>query len=575
MNRILTLILSIIISCSINLAYSEDTIDDFALNDNLLKLQQNFIQNQNAISPFSINTEVQDNSIIFNFTLQDGSYIYKDYFKITSNSKIKYAIKSLPIGVLHEDLQGQNYILDNDFSITIDILEAKLGDIININYQGCSADGICYPPMSYSYTLTQDYNYTATDTIAQNSTQKNFSLQSLLNSNFTLALLAAVAFGMLLNLTPCVIPMLPIFSAMITGNTNASLKKIIFINIAYALGLSLSYMILGILLSLLGAQLQAVLQHAVTLYIMAAIVFIFALSSAGLFEVQLPTTLLSKLQNTILSFNRGSLFSAFGFGVISSILATPCTSAPLAGVVIYVLQDGNLIKGALTFLCLGLGMALPLFCIGVFGSNLFAKLKAKSMVIKKILSAMLFALAIYLIRNHLGAYSNIILQCSIIAIALYLAFSIMQIFNKYKTIINMAIACVIAITINLIYVQIWQDSKIVTPFTKIQKLEQIDNTIAGQKIYLSFSASWCTNCIALKKTVYSQDKFKELAQEQDLKLYEIELNDFNDENTKKLIQRYQIIGVPSFVILDQNLNTLTNGVGYLSFEEIAKIIKSS
>ena len=546
------------------------------LSDELLKLQQNFtVQQGEELQPFIVTTTTQDRTINFNFTLQNNSYIYKDYFNITSDNKIKYSISSLPNGILHEDLQGSNYILNNDFTLSVTILEAKKGDTLTLNYQGCSADGICYPPMSYSYNLTDDYPYQdiANTAISTTDTNSDFSLDKLLGSNFALALIAAIAFGMLLNLTPCVIPMLPIFSAMITGNKSSSLKRNISINAAYALGLSLSYMVLGLLLSLLGAQLQAVLQNAITLYIMAALIFILALSSAGLFDIKLPSALSAKMQNKAITFNKGSLVSAFGFGVLSSILATPCTSAPLAGVVLYVLQDGNMLKGMLTFWCLGIGMAIPLFLIGIFGSKLFAKVKTKSIIIKKLIAAILFALCIYLIRNHLGMYQDVIINLSITGISFYAIFSILHELKANRWLINTSLAAVISLVITFAYTQYAMSQKIITPFTQIQSIEQIDLQ-DRQKIYLNFSASWCSNCVALKKYVYSQEKFKNLVAKHKFKLYEIELNDFSDSKTQELIQRYNIIGVPTFIILDNNLNTIASGVGFLSFEEIEKIINN-
>ena len=576
MKRIVTLILLIILAYSINFAQANSHQDDVLLSDELLKLQQNFtVQQGEELQPFIVTTTTQDRTINFNFTLQNNSYIYKDYFNITSDNKIKYSISSLPNGILHEDLQGSNYILNNDFTLSVTILEAKKGDTLTINYQGCSADGICYPPMSYSYNLTDDYPYQdiANTAISTTDTNSDFSLDKLLGSNFALALIAAIAFGMLLNLTPCVIPMLPIFSAMITGNKSSSLKRNISINAAYALGLSLSYMVLGLLLSLLGAQLQAVLQNAITLYIMAALIFILALSSAGLFDIKLPSALSAKIQNKAITFNKGSLVSAFGFGVLSSILATPCTSAPLAGVVLYVLQDGNMLKGMLTFWCLGIGMAIPLFLIGIFGSKLFAKVKTKSIIIKKLIAAILFALCIYLIRNHLGMYQDVIINLSITGISFYAIFSILHELKANRWLINTSLAAVISLVITFAYTQYAMSQKIITPFTQIQSIEQIDLQ-DRQKIYLNFSASWCSNCVALKKYVYSQEKFKNLVAKHKFKLYEIELNDFSDSKTQELIQRYNIIGVPTFIILDNNLNTIASGVGFLSFEEIEKIINN-
>ena len=576
MKRIVTLILLIILAYSINFAQANSHQDDVLLSDELLKLQQNFtVQQGEELQPFIVTTTTQDRTINFNFTLQNNSYIYKDYFNITSDNKIKYSISSLPNGILHEDLQGSNYILNNDFTLSVTILEAKKGDTLTLNYQGCSADGICYPPMSYSYNLTDDYPYQdiANTAISTTDTNSDFSLDKLLGSNFALALIAAIAFGMLLNLTPCVIPMLPIFSAMITGNKSSSLKRNISINAAYALGLSLSYMVLGLLLSLLGAQLQAVLQNAITLYIMAALIFILALSSAGLFDIKLPSALSAKIQNKAITFNKGSLVSAFGFGVLSSILATPCTSAPLAGVVLYVLQDGNMLKGMLTFWCLGIGMAIPLFLIGIFGSKLFAKVKTKSIIIKKLIAAILFALCIYLIRNHLGMYQDVIINLSITGISFYAIFSILHELKANRWLINASLAAVISLVITFAYTQYAMSQKIITPFTQIQSIEQIDLQ-DRQKIYLNFSASWCSNCVALKKYVYSQEKFKNLVAKHKFKLYEIELNDFSDSKTQELIQRYNIIGVPTFIILDNNLNTIASGVGFLSFEEIEKIINN-
>lgn len=571
--RFLLVILSIIFFC----APLSEANDDSLISSDLLNTLQNFNHNQQNKSvekvkePFSVTVIEKEGGLDFNFKLLNDAYIYEHSLKAqASNATIKtFIIKGKSHE--HQDLQGKSKIFTQDFTVSVEILNSSSNAKISLEYQGCSKDGICFPPKTINAPFTQLITTQNDQNVSY--TPLADALQQDLNQGFIAGLFLCLLLGMGLNLTPCVLPMLPVFSAMITGGNQSSKKETILRSLSYALGLSIAYMLLGLILSLIGAKAQAFFQHPLVIFTIAFILILCALNCAGLVGGNLIENLSSKLQAKLNFKQAHSLKGAFFLGLISALIATPCTSAPLAGAILFVTQDGKLLQGALSFFAIGFGMSLPLFIIGIFGRQLFMKAGRFSELIKELIAIPLFLAAIYLTRNFYQEQNLWVISLSTGLCVAYLSFIVLKYLSaKNLTLRNIFSGIVFVVSTVFTLLVLPQEVKGVNYFTNLTKLQDLEAYKQSTKpLLIDFTASWCTNCHAMDKEIFTQDFMQNLC-ESKFHCLRFDVSDMQSENNQALVDYFKIIGVPFIAILDNKLNPLIKNTGYLTEEEFKTLI---
>ena len=396
---------------------------------------------------------------------------------------------------------------------------------------------------------------------------KSDAISALLTENLLIGLLLCFALGIGLDLTPCVLPMLPIFSAMIIGpngnrrpmvpsspnqkkaNVDLDLlsraeriKHLAWQNFGYAMGLSLTYTVLGVAFSLLGAQLH------------------------GLY----------KLQSKISVLNTRSFSGAFLLGLLSALIASPCTSAPLAGALLYVMQSGNLMIGALVFFAIGLGMAAPLFIIGVFGSKFLQHSGIAGEVIKRVMAIILVVTAYVITRHMMGRSESLFAAATIFICSAYALSTILYIIVRKKmAVLTTSISCIAAAALtfmSLPYIQKNNDHNTYSEFYGASSKSALKNVTANNKSYVVFTAGWCTNCKYMEKTIYSQKPFLDATSS--IRRVVINITDAADPSIKELVDKYHVVGVPFFVTLDKAGKVVDSGLGLATQEQVLKAVEN-
>lgn len=423
---------------------------------------------------------------------------------------------------------------------------------------------------------------------------------SALSSNFALGLLLCFGLGILLDLTPCVLPMLPIISAMTAGSVNAPRIQVIKQNIGYSAGLCTVYTLLGLLFASVGATLQGILQHPAFLITLALLLVICALACIDVLQLPLPHKFNNALQNFAGKRQQGRFTSAFILGGVSALIASPCTSAPLAGALLYVMQTGSLVKGAAAFCAIGLGMAAPLFIISLFGSELIKKAGRFTQSIKKILAVLLTAAALYLVRTLLDDTLFALLMGLVIALGVfYIGFNSARAHLRSGQYLPMVL-------LTLVSLALWQNvyslcapaelsstssgtaagtkALSASVFTRLDSLSELKQYIQsagsiensadaksevnkGRRILLDFTAAWCTNCKAMEKGVFASEEFAALAQERGLTLLQFDITNVDDPKVQEMITHFKLFGVPYLVVIEDGVPVRT-AAGLQSLEEI-------
>lgn len=559
--------------------------------------------------PFMVDASLSEDTVHFTISMASGAYIYRDSIVLTSNSgSLLLAQPNLPEAIEHEDSMGTHQVYFDELQFDVSILSARSGDELTLSYQGCDAQGICYPPQNYSLELIQDVkvSYTKLDQAAQNTTtpaqptpqsaepsdaQSLWSLLStetegsaisdFITQNLGIGLLLCFLLGIGLDLTPCVLPMLPIFSALIVskprGCKNVSFAILLRQNLGYALGLSLCYMVLGLIFAALGASFHGFLQHPLVTCTIALLLLVCAAACADLIELKVPGFITGPLQERISKVNTKSMGGAFALGVVSAIIASPCTSAPLAGALLYVMQSGNTLMGALVFFVIGLGMATPLLIIGLFGGRYLMKGGMVGDLVKRLLAVVLLFAAYFITRHLMGQAEPFILSLTVFIASLYVIGSIIYFIIKHRlTLTWVSIAALLALlptylSYHALFSQVRPEA--VQPyegFTKVTSLSQLQALQKNGPAFVTFTASWCTNCRYMAHHIYNQAEFLTLSA--GLTRIVIDISDANNPQTKELINHFRVIGVPYIVTLDDQGQIHSSHIGLASSEMVRDIV---
>lgn len=548
--------------------------------------------------PFTINASFSADTVHFELKLDPGAYLYRDSIKLsTKTSSVLITPPTLPESELHEDSMGANQVYFNELKFDVPIIKAQECDELILSYQGCDFAGICYPPQEFKFALPQKVEATVTqlDAVAVNEPNESATsfwqllqntdgtaLSDFIAANLGIGLLLCFLLGIGLDLTPCVLPMLPIFSAMLVSrpkkgeavNLGATLRQ----NAGYALGLSLSYMVLGLIFASLGASFHGILQHPAVTLVIALLLLICAIACAGFIELKVPNFITLPLQQKISALNTKSMGGAFALGVISAIVASPCTSAPLAGALLYVMQSGNTLLGALVFLVIGLGMATPLLLIGIFGGRFLMKGGLVGDLVKRVLALLLLFAAYFITRHLMGTAEPIIFALCVLVSGAYILGSVLYYVLKRKlTLTELALSAIIALAPSyLAYEHLSAQSSAEAPtlyqgFTKVTSLRDLNAATQGKKSFITFTAAWCTNCRDMAQNVYSKEEF--LRATSDLSRVVVDITDTNSAKAQELIAHFKVIGVPYSVTLNQAGAEINSHIGLAKQEQVIKMVQ--
>lgn len=541
---------------------------DDLIPDNLLSALNEAGFSTQQESPFKVSEHLNGNTLNLSIILDDSAYIYKDSLSLSVTNEGEAYFAKIPQAVKHTDFQGEHEVFFNRADLEALIVKSTEGATLSFSFQGCDGAGICYPPQTITVTLPK------IDPVLENSPDEYVSeksqttedkLSRALSSDFIFGLLLCFILGIGLDLTPCVLPMLPIFSAMIAGQSTKKNQKNIAANCAYLSGLCLTYTLVGLLFSYAGASLHGILQSPYMAYALAAFLFLCALACAGFFTLSMPQSLSTGLQNKLAALNMTSTMSAFIFGLVSALITTPCTSAPLAGALLFILKEGDLLKGTLAFFCIGLGMGMPLFIIGVLGGKFILKARIFSALIYKLMAVPLILAALYIIDGYLGLYKNYLKTAVFILLCCYCAYVFYK--NTASLLLKrIGIALCAAIAVMCLSSNYNYEYGTALPFTEIKSLNELK--ITSDKALLVVGAKWCANCRQMEKEIFISDEFKRLTY--NMQLFHFDITDSASPQVRELMQHFSLIGVPYTALLNNDGEIIVDVVGYLDFDEFKK-----
>lgn len=534
-------------------------------------------------------TIAADGSLRANWTIADGYYLYRHQFGFDTRPDSAVALSEFEIGpgkVKVDEYFGEVEVYYHDARVRVPLSSTAEPFEVGISYQGCADRGLCYPPetrwLSFAglpglgageSSSSGPSSGSAVSSVAVLTQER--SLANMLSQGTLLgALLLFFIGGVGLAFTPCVLPMVPILSSIIVGESDSLTRRRAFtLSLSYVMGMAITYAGLGVIVGLFGASmnLQAALQSPAVLIGFAAVFVALSLSMFGFYELQMPQGLQNRLNALSVNRRGGKHFSVVLMGAVSSLVVSPCVSAPLAGALIYISSTGDAVLGGSALLALGLGMGLPLLIIGSSGGHLLPRAGAWMGAVKAVFGVLLLGVAIWLLERVLPGPAALMLWAALaMGSGVYLGaldFSARQGWGQLWKATG-AFGFIYGVLLLIGATSGAEDP--LRPLHGIagpagQQVEALDwrpvkgldglraelqaASAAGEIAMLDLYADWCISCKVMERSVFPADGVRERLK--GLRLLRADVT-ANDEVDKALLAEYGLFGPPSMIFFSRD-----------------------
>ncbi|WP_166378321.1 protein-disulfide reductase DsbD [Pseudoalteromonas sp. Z9A4] len=563
-----------------------------------------------------------DQAFVFDFdqqgsTLFVGWDIAPDYYLYKKKIEIIAKGANIQVGdsgggeIIEDEFFGKTEVFFNTASVVSKLSNITEGAVVKVRYQGCAKAGLCYPPEVISIPLSvisgaqiknvdqnsaTDEAATAQSTFAvlnepttepttnSDDTEKELTFtEQLASQSLITNLLIFFAVGVGLAFTPCVFPMFPILSSLIAGQKNLSTKKAFALSFVYIQGMAVTYAALGLVVAALGGQVQGYLQHPFVLISFSLLFVLLAMSMFGWYEIKLPSSMMSKLTQVSNNQKGGNYVGVFLMGVLSGLIASPCTTAPLSAALLFVAQSGDYLVGGLTLYVLSLGMGLPLLLLGTSGGKLLPKAGGWMEQVKTLFGFVMLVVPLILLERLVSA-DIILLMAGVLALAtaLYLHhWQSSQTQSKLKTALWFAATLLVITGFTLtknyfwpVQVQTVQVSSQNNEFKQVADLAELKEAVAqandeGRMVMVDLYADWCVACKEFEHYTFPDAKVQ--SEFSHYQLIQIDLTE-SDNKTIELMEEYTVFGLPSILFFNtqgQELST-QRVTGFLNADDFAK-----
>jgi thioredoxin:protein disulfide reductase len=458
--------------------------------------------------------QINAKTLAIHWAIKPGYYLYREKIHFQSSQTIESVV--LPSGVPKQNkFMGKYQIYPKDVTVLLRFVHPLQNSLaLTVNYQGCAVAGFCYPPVTKVFSLSlhkQGKVVTAAKTQKPiGASEQSKAMQLLASHNIWLILLGFFGFGLLLSLTPCVLPLIPVLSAIILGQKKQlTTFKAFTLSLTYVLAMALSYALAGVFAGLAGSYLQAVLQSPWVIVFVSSVFVLLAFSLFGFYELRLPASWQERLTNITNKQKGGNYLGVAFMGCLSTLVISPCITAPLVGVLTYIGNTGNAVLGGFALFILGLGSGIPLLIIGTSAGKWLPKSGPWMNGVKIVLGVMMLIMAGWLLLRivpmnlrpfHLSNTKQVSLLDK----------------NKMQTIKGLP-------DLNKALIKAKQENK---------------------PVLIDFYANWCISCKEMEHAVFTAQSVKVLLANFIVLRADVTANDVLD---KALEKKFNVIAPPTFL----------------------------
>lgn len=565
-------------------------------NDNA---EPSFGGNNNGFVPvdqaFPFNYYQQDGKVLLDWQVKEGYYLYQHSLSF-SGQNLAIGNVELEDGKPHQDeFFGEVSVYTQPLFVQVPLQNYQEGSQLIVKYQGCAEAGFCYPPETRVIDIAPFEATGSSDTAAKTASNqtntspqvaspkaevanntapqssapvsKEASLADKLGDSWWTPLLF-LALGVGLAFTPCVLPMYPILTGIVLGGGKLSQGRALMLSFIYVQGMALTYTLLGLVVASAGMQFQAAMQHPYVLIALSVLFVALAMSMFGVYNLQLPSSVQTWLNNQSNKQQSGNTLGVFAMGAISGLVCSPCTTAPLSGALLYVAQSGDLFTGAIALYALAMGMGIPLILVAVFGNKLLPKAGSWMDKVKVVFGFILLAAPIFLLERIIPELWATVLWSGLGFIAfgwLYHSKNALP-FGGWKQSAVGIIAMLGLFASAQPALNYWFAEKNVAveqqhiQFARINTVEELEIQLIeaqklGKPVMLDFYADWCVACKEFEKYTFHQaDVENKLS---DFVLLQADVTR-NMPQDIELLKQLQVLGLPTIEFWDSEGNHVPN-----------------
>ncbi len=585
----------------------------------LIKGSQNLKLNlfEDALLPpdqaFEFFASVKDgHTLHVNWHIADGYYLYREkvQLELINADGVKLGIYDIPRGAPKQDEAfGQVETFHNELAFDLPIIRSSLSAqaiTLQAKYQGCADRGVCYPPMSKNIDLALPVAQqlaiaqpAAQQAVAAELSEQDQIVQSLHKDSLPITLLSFFGFGLLLSLTPCIFPMIPILSGIIVGHGNRiTTGRAFLLSLSYVLASALTYTLFGILAALFGSNLQTTFQQPWIIGLFSAIFVLLSLSMFGFYHLELPKSFQTKLHNSSEIHRDGSLWGAAIMGALSSLIVGPCVAAPLAGALIYIGQTGDAVLGGSALFVLGLGMGVPLLLLGASAGKLLPKAGNWLNATKAVFGVIMLAVAVWMLSRILPGNVTMMLWAMLLILpAIYLSAvdPLPENSSGWRKLWKGVGLMMLAYGLLLLIGFSLGNSNPLKPlhglglnteqtaaepgikFERVSSIAALENRIKqaaanNQPVMLDFYADWCISCKEMETYTFADPRVKQALS--GFVLLQADVTS-NSDDDKALLAKFKLIGPPAIVFFgsDNQEKTANRVIGYQDAETFIKSLQ--
>lgn len=524
-----------------------------------------------ASDVFKLSTHVVNgHAIKLHWMIQPGFFLYQERIKIEPENATWVEKKPLyfPNGEVRKDAQGHlESIYRRELTLNVSLSAKHAGQApLLIYYQGCSDQGFCYPPQIKKIRLQWDEALHLTKIKPFYSQMQRYA-QLFYSKHWTMIILSFLGFGLLLSFTPCVLPMIPVLSGLIIGHgEHLNHRKSILLSISYVLGMSLTYAILGALFALIGKNLQVVMQSSWMIGGLSVLFILLALSMFNVYTLKLPVSWQSRLAQVTRSQANGHLLGALVMGGLSTLVLSPCVTAPLLGVLSYLAHTGDMLLGATALFFLGLGMGIPLLLIGFSAGKLLPRVGRWMNLVQAFFGILLLGVAISLLQRILpgllimGLWAVLLVCTGIFLATLTSVTGVMKKITQGMGLMLLVYGLLVLIGASMGSRDVLQplqgpvnlsndERQSNTTVTNLSDMQQalLEAKKTHTPVLVDFYANWCTSCKVMNRTIQHNRPVQRLLKNR--RLITVDLS-ANDADAAALLQYYHVVAPPTFLFFN-------------------------
>ncbi|SFP72921.1 protein-disulfide reductase DsbD [Hydrogenimonas thermophila] len=563
-----------------------------------ISLYAGFLSVDDAFHPA---VTLKDNKVFVQINMADHIHLTKDALKFDVKPVGEVELGKYTLPAAEKDEFGDE-IYTKEFKVKIPlILKSQNSKDVTfvLTYQGCSDRGVCYPP------VTKEYNFTlSTPAVSEEKGQKsesNFlseeeSIASTLKSkSFGIVLLTFFGFGLLLALTPCIFPMIPILSSIIVAQGEGmTARRGFWLSLVYVLSMAFTYTLAGVLAGLFGANIQAALQNPWVISLFSLLFVALAFSMFGFYEIGLPASIQSRLSKTSdEAGKKGGIVGVAIMGFLSALIVGPCVAPPLAGALIYIGQTGDALLGGAALFVMSLGMGAPLVLIGMGAGRFMPKPGGWMTTVSKIFGVVMLGVAIWMLSRiipetltmglwsilfiissvYMGAFEplgserswNALLKGVGLLFFIYGLFLFFGTFTGAKNPID---------PLQVIKERSYGNVEL-TRALQFETVKSLDDLLvkiknSNKPVMVDFRADWCVSCKELEDSTFKDKKVIDALN--GYNLYQVDVTQ-NSVEQKRMMKYFGIFGPPAILFFKNGEEIKHKRVsGYKSPSEFLEII---